>query len=100
VLLARSRFEKSAFLSTGLMIIGVILTAGFSMFPFIMPSSLDGRSSLTMWDATSSRLTLEIMLIAVIIFLPLILLYTSWVYRVMRGKVTAAALKENHHSMY
>jgi cytochrome d ubiquinol oxidase subunit II len=100
VLLARSRFEKSAFLSTGLMIIGVILTAGFSMFPFIMPSSLDGRSSLTMWDSTSSRLTLQIMLIAVIIFLPIILLYTSWVYRVMRGKVTAAALKENHHSMY
>jgi cytochrome bd ubiquinol oxidase subunit II len=100
VLLARSRFEKSAFLSTGLMIIGVILTAAFSMFPFIMPSSLDGRSSLTMWDSTSSRMTLEIMLVAVIIFLPLILLYTSWVYRVMRGKVTAAALKENHHSMY
>jgi cytochrome bd ubiquinol oxidase subunit II len=100
LLLARSRFEKSAFLSTSLMIIGVILTAGFSMFPFIMPSSLDGRSSLTMWDATSSRLTLEIMLFAVIVFLPIILLYTSWVYRVMRGKVTAAALKENHHTMY
>ena len=98
--LARSRFEKSAFLSTSLMVIGVILTAGFSMFPFIMPSSLDGRSSLTMWDSTSSRLTLQIMLVAVIIFLPLILIYTSWVYRVMRGKVTAAALKENHHSMY
>ncbi|RKT25952.1 cytochrome bd-I ubiquinol oxidase subunit 2 apoprotein [Paraburkholderia sp. RAU2J] len=99
-LLARSRFEKSAFLSTGLMIIGVILTAGFSMFPFIMPSSLDGRSSLTMWDSTSSRLTLQIMLFAVIIFLPIILLYTSWVYRVLRGKVTAAALKEHHHTMY
>jgi cytochrome d ubiquinol oxidase subunit II len=70
------------------------------MFPFIMPSSLDGRSSLTMWDSTSSRLTLEIMLFAVIIFLPIILLYTSWVYRVLRGKVTAAALKENHHTMY
>ena len=100
LLLARSRFEKSAFLSTSLMIVGVILTAGFSMFPFIMPSSLDGRSSLTMWDATSSRLTLEIMLFAVIVFLPLILLYTSWVYHVMRGKVTAAALEENHHTMY
>jgi cytochrome bd ubiquinol oxidase subunit II len=100
LLLARSRFEKTAFLSTGLMIVGVILTAGFSMFPFIMPSSLDGRSSLTMWDSTSSRMTLQIMLVAVIIFLPLILIYTSWVYRVMRGKVTAAALKENHHSMY
>ncbi|HEX3634432.1 MAG TPA: cytochrome d ubiquinol oxidase subunit II [Paraburkholderia sp.] len=100
LLLARSRFEKSAFLSTSLMIIGVILTAAFSMFPFIMPSSLDGRSSLTVWDSTSSRMTLQIMLIAVIIFLPIVLIYTSWVYRVMRGKVTAAALEENHHSMY
>ncbi|MGF6758530.1 cytochrome d ubiquinol oxidase subunit II [Paraburkholderia sp. GAS42] len=98
--LASSRFEKTAFVSTGLMIIGVILTAGFSMFPFIMPSSLDNRSSLTVWDSTSSQMTLQIMLIAVIIFLPLILIYTSWVYRVMRGKVTAKAIEENTHSLY
>jgi len=100
LLFAKSRFEKSVFICTGLMIVGVILTAGFSMFPFIMPSSLDGRSSLTVWDSTSSQMTLQIMLIAVIIFLPIILIYTSWVYRVMRGKVTAAALEENRHSMY
>jgi cytochrome d ubiquinol oxidase subunit II len=100
LVLASSRFEKSAFMTSGLMIIGVILTAGFSMFPFIMPSSLDGRSSLTVWDSTSSQMTLQIMLIAVIVFLPIILIYTSWVYRVMRGKVTAAALEENSHSMY
>jgi cytochrome d ubiquinol oxidase subunit II len=100
LVLASSRFEKSVFISTGLMIVGVILTAGFSMFPFIMPSSLDGRSSLTVWDSTSSQMTLQIMLIAVIIFLPIVLIYTSWVYRVMRGKVTAAALEENSHSMY
>jgi cytochrome d ubiquinol oxidase subunit II len=99
-LLATSRFEICAFLATSLMVIGVILTAGFSMFPFIMPSSLDGRSSLTLWDSTSSRMTLQIMLIAVLIFLPIVLVYTSWVYRVMRGKVTAAALEENHHTMY
>jgi cytochrome d ubiquinol oxidase subunit II len=98
--LAGSRFEKTAFISSGLMVVGVILTAGFSMFPFIMPSSLDGRSSLTVWDSTSSQMTLQIMLIAVIIFLPIILLYTGWVYRVMRGKVTAAAIRENSHSMY
>ncbi|HVW51541.1 MAG TPA: cytochrome d ubiquinol oxidase subunit II [Trinickia sp.] len=97
---ARSRLEKTAFIATGVMIVGVILTAGFSMFPFIMPSSLDAKSSLTVWDSTSSRLTLQIMLVAVIVFLPLILVYTGWVYRVMRGKVTQAALEENRHSMY
>jgi cytochrome bd ubiquinol oxidase subunit II len=99
-LLAKSRFETSTFLATSLMVIGVILTAGFSMFPFIMPSSLDARSSLTVWDSTSSHMTLQIMLIAVVIFLPIILVYTSWVYRVMRGKVTAQALEQNSHSMY
>ncbi|HEF5875544.1 TPA: cytochrome d ubiquinol oxidase subunit II [Burkholderia cenocepacia] len=100
LLLAGSKREKTAFFCTGLMIVGVILTAGFSMFPFIMPSSLDPRSSLTVWDSTSSHMTLQVMLFAVIVFLPIILLYTSWVYRVMRGKVTHRTLEENKHSMY
>jgi cytochrome bd ubiquinol oxidase subunit II len=98
--LAGSRLEKTTFIATGLMIVGVILTAGFSMFPFIMPSSLDPRSSLTVWDSTSSKTTLEIMLVAVLIFLPIVLAYTTWAYRVMRGKVTAAAIKEQHNSLY
>ncbi|AOK30653.1 MULTISPECIES: cytochrome d ubiquinol oxidase subunit II [Burkholderia] len=98
--LAGSKREKTAFVCTGLTIVGVILTAAFSMFPFIMPSSLDPRSSLTVWDSTSSRLTLEVMLGAVIVFLPLILVYTGWVYRVVRGKVTPDVLHENRHSMY
>lgn len=100
MLLAGSKREKTAFICTGLMITGVILTAGFSMFPFIMPSSLDPKSSLTVWDSTSSQLTLEVMLVAVIVFLPIILLYTGWVYRVLRGKVTPRVLDENRHSMY
>jgi cytochrome d ubiquinol oxidase subunit II len=100
LVLAGSRFEKIAFVSTGLMITGVILTAGFSMFPFIMPSSLDPKSSLTVWDSTSSRRTLEIMLAAVAVFLPIVMIYTGWVYRVMRGKVTSQPLEQNKHSMY
>ena len=98
--LAGTRFERLAFISTSMQIIGVILTAGFSMFPFIMPSSLDPRSSLTVWDATSSKTTLEIMLVAVVIFLPIVLGYTAWVYRVMRGKITAGAIRDNEHTFY
>ncbi|WP_322043882.1 cytochrome d ubiquinol oxidase subunit II [Paraburkholderia sp. J67] len=99
-ILAGSRLEKTAFLGTSLLIIGVILTAGFSMFPFIMPSSLDPRSSLTVWDSTSSKLTLEIMLVAVIIFLPIVLAYTTWAYRIMRGKVTIEAVEDKRNSLY
>jgi cytochrome bd ubiquinol oxidase subunit II len=100
LLLASSRFVKLCFIATGLLVTGVILTAGFSMFPFIMPSSLDPASSLTLWDATSSQTTLGIMLIAVAVFVPLIMLYTGWVYRVMRGKVTVEGVEQNSHSMY
>ena len=64
------------------------------MFPFILPSSADPRASLTVWDSSSSHLTLFIMLVCVVIFLPIILAYTSWVYAVMRGKVDPRAIEE------
>ncbi|HEX7747263.1 MAG TPA: cytochrome d ubiquinol oxidase subunit II, partial [Bordetella sp.] len=60
----------------------------FALFPFLLPSSSQPAAGLTIWDASSSRMTLWIMLIAVAVFLPVITLYTAWVYRVMRGKVT------------
>ena len=77
---------------------GVVATAGVSMFPFILPSSLDPRSSLTVWDASSSQTTLGVMLIAAVIFVPIILAYTSFVYRVLRGRVTAAQIDADHES--
>ena len=94
------RKPLAAFLGSGLSVAGIVLTAGFSMFPFIMPSSLDPNSSLTVWDAVSSHKTLGIMFWVAVLMLPVILLYTSWVYRVMRGKVTLAYIRENEHSAY
>ncbi len=73
-----------AFIASGAGIAAIIATAGLSVFPFMLPSSLEPRASLTLWDASSSHLTLKIMLFATVIFLPLVLIYTSWVYRVLR----------------
>ena len=70
------------------------------MFPFVMPSSSTPNHSLTVWDAVSSRLTLAIMFWAVLILVPIIVLYTGWCYRVMAGKVTTAFVRENEHSAY
>lgn len=100
LLSARLKNERTAFLFSSVAIAGIILTAGFSMFPFIMPSSTDPVSSLTLWDAVSSKKTLGIMFIVTIIFLPLIMMYTSWVYRVLRGKVTVQSIKDNTHTAY
>ena len=77
-----------AILGSGLSIAGVVGSVGASMFPFILPSSKMPAASLTVWDSSSSHLTLFIMLIAVIVFLPIVLIYTSWVIKVLWGRVT------------
>jgi len=100
LLLAFSGRTLAAFVASSLAILGVIGTAGVSLFPFVMPSSSDLRSSLTVWDSVSSHLTLSIMLWATLIFMPLIIIYTSWAYKVMAGKVTAAYIRENEHGAY
>lgn len=100
LLLARAGRQLSAFLFSSLAVTCIILTAGISMFPFVMPSSTDPNSSLTLWDAVSSKKTLGIMLIVTAIFLPVILIYTSWVYRVLRGKITTQSIQENTHIAY
>lgn len=100
LLSAQLKHERTAFLFSSIAIAGIILTAGFSMFPFIMPSSTNPISSLTLWDAVSSKKTLGIMFVVTIIFLPLIMMYTSWVYRVLRGKVTVQSIKDNTHTAY
>lgn len=85
---------RLAFLFSAMSIIGVIATVGVSMFPFLLPSSSHPESSLLVWDASSSQLTLLLMLVATLIFLPIILVYTSWVYNALRGKVGVAADKK------
>ncbi len=89
------RAKVIGLLGSSLAIFGIISTAGLSLFPFLMPSSIDPASSLTVWDASSSQLTLFIMLCATILFLPIVLGYTAWVYRVLRGPVTTGSLNRN-----
>jgi len=93
--LLRARRGMAAFLASGASIAGIILTVGFAIFPFLLPSSSQPSGSLTVWDASSSQLTLFIMLVATVIFLPIIIAYTSWVYRVMKGKTTAEDMADN-----
>lgn len=99
-LLARFGQGALAFVTSSLTMAGIILTAGFSMFPFIMPSSLNPAHSLTVWDATSSQNTLSVMLVAAVIFVPIILAYTLWTYFKMFGRVNKQFIEANKHSVY
>ena len=100
ILSARVNQAGLAFWSSSVALAGIIGTAGVSMFPFIMPSSTDPRSSLTVYDAVSSHLTLGLMLGATVVFMPLIIFYTSWAYKVMWGKVTTEYIAANDKSVY
>lgn len=91
----RSGREAPAFLGSSLSAVGIISTVGLSMFPFILPSSIDPRSSLTVWNASSSHMTLFIMLIVTVVFLPIVLAYTAWAFKVMWGRSTTAELATN-----
>ena len=80
--------------------IGTIFTPLVAMFPFLMPSSSNPVSSLTAWDCTSSELTLFTMLFVTIVFLPIVLLYTGWAYKVMSGKLTDAMIQKDSKNLY
>ncbi len=88
------------FFFTALVQLGTIFTAGVSMFPFIMPSSDNPSHSLTMWDATSSHLTLNVMFIAAVIFVPIIIAYTTWNFWKMWRVVTVKEIEEQSHLAY
>ena len=92
-----ARRGGAAFVLSCIGVAGVVLTAGMALFPFILPSSSDPRSSLTVYDAVSSHRTLQIMFWVVALFLPIVIAYTGWAYRVMRGTVTERKVRESGH---
>lgn len=96
----KSRSEIAPLLFGKLSIFGIISSVGVSMFPFLLPSSTDPRSSLTVWDSSSSHLTLFIMLVVTLIFLPIIAAYSSWVYKVLWGKVDKETIEDKSNHSY
>ncbi len=97
---ALKRAPGLAFIGSGLACAGVILTAGAAIFPFVLPSSSNPGHSLTVWDCVSSQRTLNIMFWVALVMTPIVLSYTSWAYRVMRGKVTLAHVQANGKTLY
>jgi cytochrome d ubiquinol oxidase subunit II len=100
LILLRTKREVLTLLASTASILGIISSVGLSMFPIILPSSVDPGSSLTVWDASSSHLTLFIMLVVTVVFIPLIVIYTSWVYRVLWGKIDETEIREGSGHAY
>ncbi len=99
-LTGKSQSSVAAFWFSSLGIAGIALTVGFALFPFLLISSVDPQSSLTLWDASSSYRTLVLAFWITVVFLPIVLLYTRWVYKVIWGKVTESAVINDTHTLY
>lgn len=77
-----------AFISSCFCIIFLFCIYGFGTYPNLVRSTIDpDLNSLTFFNAASSSLTLEVLLIIVIIGVPLVLGYGTMIYRIFRGKV-------------
>jgi cytochrome bd ubiquinol oxidase subunit II len=100
LLLVRARRYATAFIPSGLMVGCTIATAGIALFPFLMTSSVAPSHSLTVWDASSSPLTLWLMTIAAVIFVPIVLAYTSWAFYILRGAITEAHVNKPNNELY
>jgi cytochrome d ubiquinol oxidase subunit II len=100
MLASAARRPGAGIVASGIAIAGTILAAGLALFPFVMPSSAQPNASLTLWNATSSHFTLQVMFWAVVLFLPIVLAYTTWAYRKLRGKVTLDTVREQGPAAY
>lgn len=87
LLLAKGAF-LNAWLTSALTIVACTFFGIAGLFPNLFPSSLNPEFSLTAYNASSSPLTLRIMLIVVLIFIPIVLIYQIWAYRLFTDKVT------------
>jgi cytochrome d ubiquinol oxidase subunit II len=78
-----------AFAMTTLTIVFTVATLFVALFPRVMVSSLDPAWSLTIYNASSTPYTLEVMSIVAGIFVPIVLAYQAWTYWVFRHRITA-----------
>ncbi|RII27277.1 MAG: cytochrome d ubiquinol oxidase subunit II [Geobacter sp.] len=78
----------AAFASSSLTVLLVVGTGLVGLFPNLIPSNLDPAYSLTIFNSSSSLYTLKIMTVVAFIFVPIVICYKIWVYRIFRGTLS------------
>jgi len=95
IFLAKESYFK-AWLSSAVAIVGATFFGVVGLFPNLFPSTIRDTYSLTAFNASSSPLTLKIMLVVVILFLPAVIAYQIWAYSKFTDKVTLTDLLDEH----
>ena len=95
------KLARVALTSSAVGISSTLFTLGLILFPFILPSSIDPNSSLTIWDASASHFTLQLTFWISIILLPIVITYTRWVYKVIWIKpLEEEDIQRDQHKLY
>lgn len=89
----KNNYEKVIW-GSSLTVIGTVLTIACASFPVFIRSTIDPKYNIDIFNAASSHLTLTVMLIVTVLFLPIVIFYTSYVYKVFKGKVSE---EEGYH---
>jgi cytochrome d ubiquinol oxidase subunit II len=76
-----------AWFASAVTIAGAIFYTVIGLYPNMFPSSIDDQFTLTAHNASSSPLTLKIMLIVVLLFIPVVIAYQVWAYKLFSGKI-------------
>jgi len=97
VFAANGKMHK-AFIFSCLTVLFVCFTGVTGLFPNLIPSSLDPASNLTIYNSSSSLYTLRIMTAVAFIFVPIVILYKIWVYRIFRARVTGQDVLDDPHA--
>jgi len=88
----------SAFAASCATIVAVVGTGVIGLFPNLIPSSIDPAYSLTIFNSSSSQYTLKIMTVVALVFVPIVIAYKIWVYRIFRSPVTTEEVLSDEHA--
>jgi len=88
----------AAFASSCVTILMVVSTGVIGLFPNLIPSSMDPAYSLTLFNSSSSAYTLKIMTVVALMFVPIVIAYKIWVYRLFRARVTAETIMKDEQA--
>jgi cytochrome d ubiquinol oxidase subunit II len=90
--------KGKAFTFSCLTIVFVVFTGVTGLFPNLLPSSLDPASNLTIYNSSSSLITLKLMTVVALIMVPIVIAYKIWVYRIFRAPITSEEVLADKHA--
>ena len=77
--------DNRAFLMSSLSFMGLWGIAGSLQFPILVRALGNEELNMTIYNSSSSELTLTVMLIIALVGMPLVIAYTAYIYRIFKG---------------